>query len=329
MRRPARRFFLIGLLTATLSMALWRNRWESHPTALKAYSSRLENTSPIIGFDDASFQDASFALIIPFAGWQSDLVLRNIQDVWSRWPPCFLPRMHSTDLYIYYHQDITKSDHLIPLLRSAFLKHANVSSCFKTIQFLNAGLSDANDVYPLAAARMFFKLFKSSKLIRYPAMYYMEPDNIPCKQGWLDQLFRESRVPGGFWVRGKFVESLRKSGSIIRDRDPVTGQYPYSQHINGNALYAIGDADFRSFVSHIVEPAFWGDPDEFLGGYDVALYMIRQNRTLISWIYYTETIHLFQYTSLIQNLYRTPGNSSLICDEFPKTYLVHGREVVW
>jgi hypothetical protein len=145
-------------------------------------------------------------------------------------------------------------------------------------------------------------------------MYYMEPDNLPCRRGWADQILKESLVPNGFWVRG----------SIIRDGNPSVSDYAYAQHINGNALYAMNNLKFKKFLSKI-EKRFWQDPDRYLGGYDVGLYLIRHERDIISWKEFTDTVHLFQYTSLIQNWYRTPGNLTEICLHSNQTFLVHGR----
>ncbi len=142
----------------------------------------------------------------------------------------------------------------------------------------------------------------------------MEPDNYPCRSHWLNQIYQESL--SSFWVRG----------SIIRDNSEETGLYEYAHHINGNAFYAIGDPDFVEFIEWI-ENRFWQDPDEYLGGYDVAIYLLRHNRKAYSWKNFTETVHLFQYTPTIQNVYRTPVNATELCGKFKETYLVHGRQV--
>jgi hypothetical protein len=259
---------------------------------------------------------SSLIVVVPFVGWQSEWVFRNLDSIWPRVPPCESDLHPKPELFFYFHKDISRSRFALSEIQRLFRKHENVSRCFASLQFLNAGLSDAEDVYPLAAARMFFRLFKSKRLAQYKTMYYMEPDNLPCRAGWLTALGRESHVPGGFWVRG----------SILRDGIEDTGRYPYAAHINGNALYAIGDQAFREFLSK-VEESFWARPNDFLGGYDVALHTLRTDRSFMTWIEYTQTVHLFQYTELVQNLFRTKGNASDICRSFSSTYFIHGREI--
>ena len=69
----------------------------------------------------------------------------------------------------------------------------------------------------------------------YDYIYLMEADNRPCRSGWLDQLRRD--VSSSPWI----------SGGIRRDGVEVGGKF--SDHINGNALYNIGDHEFRSFIA--------------------------------------------------------------------------------
>ena len=193
-------------------------------------------------------------------------------------PPCTSSTSDQLDLVFYFHKDLTRgSGHLIRMFRDAIRKNGNVSKCFNDIKFLNAGLEEDEDAYPESASRMFFKLFKFSRIIEYNAFFYMESDVLPCRSGWIDALFKEFSIHGNFWMRG----------SIIRGSDDLTGQSSFAHHINGNALYAVGDPRFRSFVTNMVEPNFWKSPDSYLGGYDVALYMIRLDRSIISWDVFT------------------------------------------
>lgn len=261
---------------------------------------------------------SQYAIVIPFTSWESEVLLRNF-EFWNIFTPCTLDSSR-IDLIFYFHKDLTKgSGHLINMFRSSINKNDNVSRCFNSIKFLNAGLSESQDLYPESASRMFFNLFKFPRMTIYTSFFYMEADVLPCKSGWIDALLKEFKVHGGFWVRG----------SIIRGSDAVTGQYSYSNHINGNALYSIGNPSFRSFILDVVEPNFWKNPNDYLGGYDVGLHMIRLDRSIVSWDYYTETVHLFQYTNFIQNYYRKPTNATLICKSFPETFLVHGRNVLY
>ena len=70
-------------------------------------------------------------------------------------------------------------------------------------------------------------------------MYYMEPDNSPCRSYWLDKLYEEAVLHGDFWMKG----------SIIRDGSPLIGTYSFADHLNGNALYRLDSAAFSQFLT--------------------------------------------------------------------------------
>ncbi|KAJ3087556.1 hypothetical protein HK102_010777 [Quaeritorhiza haematococci] len=217
--------------------------------------------------------------------------------------------------------DIVKHPQLIKDLRRSAQNNPAIAQCFKNVRFANAGLSEEEDAYPLGASRMFFRIFGlRSVASSYDSFYYMEPDNIPCRPYWLDRLYEESIIPGDFWVRG----------SVIRDGNPMAEVASYAEHINGNAFYQLRDGQFVEFIKR-VEAAFWEDTAAYIDSYDIALYLLRKDRKFYSWAEYTSTLHLWQYTSTVQNWYRTFVNATELCNaETPHlTYLVHGRGVVY
>jgi len=70
------------------------------------------------------------------------------------------------------------------------------------------------------------------------------------------------------------------------------------------------------------------NPSKYIDSYDIAIYLIRNNRDLINFQEFTSIQHNFVYDNFIQNYYRTIGNISQICRESPTTYFVHGRNLV-
>ncbi|KAI9337957.1 hypothetical protein BDR26DRAFT_863350 [Obelidium mucronatum] len=277
-----------------------------------------------------------FALIIPFSRHETERVLLNLETSWLQHPPCDPSRNYSPliDLVFYFHKNILEEQngHLVGQLKTLVeKKHAPLKTCFGSVRFLNALLKDSEDEYPLGATHMFFRLFhrlSETPLLKnghrqhqqhHQAFYYMEPDNVPCRKNWLDRLYEEASIPGDFWMRG----------SIMRDRNPMVGDWSFSDHINGNALYRADDADFIDFVKRVEKEMMEQDPDGtiYLRSYDVGLDLVRRNRTLVDWIEYTDLASKFQYTETVQNWYRTPVNATTLCMKHPSTYLVHGREV--
>ena len=90
----------------------------------------------------------------------------------------------------------------------AKLQDVGVSKCFGPVRALSAGLDDREDVYPLAANRMFYKLvLHLVALNRFEYMLHMEVDTTPIRQLWLDaisMLMPPFAEP--FWLKGS--ESL-------------------------------------------------------------------------------------------------------------------------
>ena len=115
-------------------------------------------------------------------------------------------------------------------------------------------------------------------------------------------------------------------GSIARMSDDEVSDWTFKDHINGNALYRLDSPHFIKYVS-LVSKLFWSNPSRYVDSYDVALHLARQDRQVVSWQEYTDTMHLFSYTNVVVNMYRQKLNGSEFCQREPETYLVHGRNV--
>ena len=75
---------------------------------------------------------------------------------------------------------------------------------------------------------------------RYALM--METDCVPIRSDWLGELYRQLTHTEPFWVMGSLYRGLDKIGRQI------------SRHINGNAVYAVGDCSFHTFLGEVWEP---------------------------------------------------------------------------
>lgn len=165
-----------------------------------------------------------FALVIPFTHWQFELVLRNLEDIWSNKFPC---KQHENgylfsgniDLIFYFNQNILDHPSFLKEVKVLMARriyphshkkiHSSLSSCFSSIKFMNAKLTPENDVYPLGPSVMFFNLVKSNTMQRYyKYIYYMEPDNLPCRPFWLDKLYVEAFTSSSFWMRGLLLQKI-------------------------------------------------------------------------------------------------------------------------
>jgi hypothetical protein len=255
-------------------------------------------------------KSSSLALVIPFAKHQEDIVLASLDQGWPI--PC--KKYRAKSLIFYYNNNIKANPQL---QRNILQKASKFKRCFESIKFLSAHLTGEKDKYPNGPSHMFFRLFNPIPLVLkgIDNIYYMEPDNIPCRPLWLDQLVLEATQSQPLWMRG----------SLIRDGNPENGLASFAPHINGNAFYSMG-IGFTSWLKR-VEEQFWRNGGLYLDSYDIALYLMRMDREFYGFDEFAETAHLFQYTDTVVNFYRTPGSAAEICEERKGTFLVHGRNI--
>lgn len=263
------------------------------------------------------------AVVIPFTSKDANEATRLVQH-WSDpliYPPTSKKNFYCDriDLIFYYNKrvDLDLGDVHLQNLKQAASTHR---SEFANIKFISADLTDEEDSYPSGASHMFFKLFHM-RSFDYEFVFWMEPDNWPCRQHWLTQLQKISQdADKGCWMKG----------SILRDTftnlDYAT--YSFRRHINGNALYNFGDFEFRRWITETVEPEFLENSDKYIGSWDIAIQLILDNTTITPWSDYVDLAHRFVYSDFIQNRYRGNVNKTELCQKNSNTYFVHGRNVI-
>jgi hypothetical protein len=107
--------------------------------------------------------------------------------------------------------------------------------CFSALSFKFIDMDAKTDVYGPGTLAMFYSSFDDD-FFHQPRDYMLwcEPDFVPIRRHWLDLLYeRELCGVPPFWMRG----------SIPR--------YPHSDgdwHLNGNALYNVGNRTFAAFA---------------------------------------------------------------------------------
>lgn len=173
------------------------------------------------------------------------------------------------------------------------------------------------------------QFFDTIKLMQPYGRYafLMETDCMPIRKGWLSHLQKLVDCAEPFWVMGSAYRGQeRLSKSFVR-------------HVNGNAVYAVGDPAFQEFVD-----AFWSkhtwrlirDVDKRLA-YDCVLEIIfseegiREENRMDVW---KSIAHKIRYTDYIQNI---SGNGDIaksdlslvdkLRRESPHSFLLHNRTV--
>lgn len=304
--------------------------------------------------------DTRLALVIPFTAKDASQVEDRLVQDWKVHPPCDIGTKtvkRSVDLILYYDGYIDDAREgrarrlMVPRLRDIAQREWG-GVCFGKVRVMEAGLVGSDTAYPIGPSNMFFKAIEtlaapssptsqdissSTQPLKsqsrrpgashhhrvwphYDAMYYMEPDNRPCRSLWLERLLLEASVGtiNPYWIRG----------SGMRDGINTSSTYTFSDHINGNALYNLADSRFtHNFLLARVRAAMREDSEAFLGSYDIAMELVRRNRTWVSWSEFMAMSPFWQYTPTLQNWYRTPVNASELCAREQATFLVHGRAV--
>ncbi|CAF0740818.1 unnamed protein product [Brachionus calyciflorus] len=257
-------------------------------------------------------------VIIPFHIKQLKSLTENIKK-WSVYRPCFEDdyfnrKMPKLIFYVGYTNDETiknlyyKLGDLLPYFR-----------CFSnrySIDIVKFKFSKKRDKH-IVGARLMFEhvLAKKHYLFKHASyVFYMEPDCRPIRSGWIDALQKEIGF-NGFWIkgamfRGKFEMKINK-------------YLPNKYHINGNAIYNIGDRKFEDFYFKKLRPYIQRHNDS-ITAYDTDFFEYLfdlKNYDTVRMI-----VQNFAFTETIQNLWLTNYSVKEIRKKYPKTFLVHGGQ---
>jgi cephalosporin hydroxylase len=223
-------------------------------------------------------------------------------------------------------------------IRAQFEASARLKEAFEAPTFQNIGLSGEQDQYirdySKPAGRFGYKAGPNNQFFETLArhagsthyLFLMETDCLPIRAGWLNQLQNQLHDAEPFWILG----------SAYRGR--TTLGESYKRHINGNAVYAAGDAVFQHFIETFWRPEL----DRVIRAnprvaYDCALEILMgealsEDPDNPTWRITQELLHLIRYTDMIQN--RSGGRDSWdtppdlpaqLYREDPVAYFLHGK----
>lgn len=171
------------------------------------------------------------------------------------------------------------------------------------------------------------QFFETIQLLKHYEgfIFYMENDCMPLRQGWLDEVRSLAEKDDTSWV----------IGSYYRGKETISQRF--ALHLNGNALYRVGDADFVEFAQQTWRKQLniiINNTDKRMAYDCLPSYLFSAaNPSLqnIEWKLLQNFGHRFRSTSLIQNISGATDNNnpiSIATDillNSPHTYIVHGR----
>ncbi|KAL6072081.1 Glycosyltransferase family 15 protein [Balamuthia mandrillaris] len=228
----------------------------------------------------------------------------------------------SMELVFYFSYDFGAAPDVVQQLETAW-RTSLWRRCFTGMSLLSAGLDPAKDVYlpgrqgkPASASSgpvvMFFDLFEREEFwSRFDFFLLMEPDVVAVREGWLTQLRAEclgEHLNQDFWMKG----------SMYVGRKYVSNEHrpdPWLYHINGNALYHVGDPQLRAFMKEVRETQGLGNP------FDISIYEYWHGRFLLC----QDVVHRFRYTPYLRHYGVASYSLSDLRENHPHTFLVHKK----
>lgn len=261
-------------------------------------------------------------VVIPFHPRQESRLIKNI-DSWSRYLPCDAQggsresAEKSVDLIFFVSTKEEES------LEQRLLDHfaqlpEHVRACFRAVAVRGGGLEGDQNNY-LTGSRLQFEFMLDGGLGLADPSYvlYMEPDLLPIRPKWLDALDELCRYPNDpFWIKGS---TFRGSLSVMRTRI-IYNLF----HINGNAIYNLGDKGFRTFYHHMVRPYIKAlYPDQ---SYDTDIFKFLLATS--NYNYARLHAHQFQFTDSIRNMWHTNFTLESVRSESDIVMMVHGGTIV-
>ena len=192
------------------------------------------------------------AVVIPTIRKEVDNLLSNF-ELWSDkgFQPISLPNVNFKKMYLHVVFDCEADDEITRSIETSFNTNSYLKAVFTGLRIsflsipnhLNHYIRDLNDNEALRKSGPNIQALATFESLRnvYRTIYFMEVDNTPVQQGWLEKL-SDFCLDNEFLIAGGVLNEV---GNV----DPAL-----SLHINGNALYSIGDERFGSLLSDVFYP---------------------------------------------------------------------------
>jgi hypothetical protein len=268
------------------------------------------------------------ALVLPFIDTQVWSRLRQVMQRWSepKYAPCAPGEILPATALFYHPLNSSGEEETVRALWSNLSPTAR--RCFGGgMNIIYASIEPAIAMaHPDGTCAQFYALFGVLKG-SFDSFFLMEPDATPIKNGWLTQLVRlsspsERRL---FWMRGSISRCNGEYGNIRQRAD---------LHINGNALYAVGEPGFDDLLERVRRfyPAFIAREVGYPGcstgqtgesGFDHSMYQFLRQPS--NFDYARTVMSKFQITDFIQNMCEDPFDEADIRRNHPSTYIVHSK----
>ncbi|MCE9649655.1 MAG: hypothetical protein K8R18_08535 [Parvibaculum sp.] len=315
-----------------------------------------EGIFPLRRIKDLSGENRLGAVAVPTNEREREQILANLH-LWSQ--PEFLPYVEPApeekpELIFIFNNESAR--HLSGDIRSSFEGYG-LGRFFSGVRFEYLDLTGDRDSYDRDYKEKITdegykagpnnQFFMAMRLLRNSGYYafLMETDCVPIRSDWLRNLTEMVKTAEPFWIMG----------SAYRGKSEIDSRF--ARHINGNAVYAVGDRKFQAFLSEkweswlreairigVKEAATWrrrwfrraarrGDARL---AYDCALEFVMSgdlgNPRSAAWRDWQSIAHRLRYTGFIQNLSGkedievfTLATIEQIRSDHPETFIIHSK----
>lgn len=247
---------------------------------------------------------ASLALAVPFTARQTQQLLASLRHLRSH---AVHPPQTSLDVVLFFNGPPAA----LPHSDGAALTREAALLLGRPAELVCLNLSGADDAYGALDATgpnvVFAHMLQLLRLSGYEAAFIMEPDVWSVRPGWEAALVAAAADDDGWWVRGSVWQLWR----------------PTDGHLNGNALYRLGNgSEFPLFVHQALSSAAL-QPGL---AYDGAM-MALMHRIAHSWNEFKTLGGRLQQTSIVVNLsmMRPCWSAEDVLALYPKAFFVHSK----
>jgi hypothetical protein len=188
----------------------------------------------------------------------------------------------------------------------------NARHCFSAVDVHLVHMENNQNNHNVGS-RLLFNSMLNATSYRNTVAYvlYIEADVVAVQQNWLHPIIKYARTT--FWI----------AGSLYRGSQNIDyGDNLFRYHINGNAIYNVGDAKFVDFYFTSVLPWIKArhDLNHICFDLDITTYL----HTAGNFDTARHVLHNIQYTNLIQNIYfRDLDDLARAVKKSPDTVLIH------
>ena len=292
-RSPARAFVALLLLAATLVLlGFYRGAGQlAHHLAPRSQALRRADASP----SPEHGASAAGLLCLPDGIPRTLLVevpftvgdvpsLELSVGLWERTWPCQTPPaagLHSRpDLVFAFNSNISEPRYAAARARvRRLMRRPVLLECFGDVRLESAYLTGFDDTYDkqrldanwtLGPNNIFWHFLERAADDGYRYMMQLEADTLPLRPRWLDKLACIA-THGRHWVVGS--PFLAQCAYDTHTRHCAELGTDIKFHINGNALYAAGDAQFRRYwrLARAARTSAWGPLETW--PFDLALHL--------------------------------------------------------